>query len=211
LCSLWPARPAGNDEPNTDAVVDVLRDARKARRPRRHEWSLVVTEYGWASGGPPAQGKTYSEAEQAQLIRNSLLKMAELRKKLKIASAIYYTWHDLPRAVGQKDFWGLHTGLLRLTTLPSPPSTRSSKHRTTHGESVSLGQQCTGYGSLAGPRRHGLPDSESARRRPDPLLEAGRQDHPNNKRERDTREARAKPLELPGPLDQRHALDVVEM
>ena len=46
--------------------------------------------------------------------------MAEQRKKLKIASAIHYMWHDLPPATGQNDFWGLHTGLLRLDHSPKP-------------------------------------------------------------------------------------------
>ena len=101
-------------QPSTADVLEVLTDARKALDDNgATNWKLVVTEFGWATGGPPSEGKTVTESKQANLTRNSILKMAEQRKKLKIVSAISYMWHDLPPAVGQDDFWGLHTGLLR--------------------------------------------------------------------------------------------------
>jgi sugar phosphate isomerase/epimerase len=108
-------------EPSADAIMKDLRDARKALdKNGAKNWSLVITEFGWASGGPKAEGKTVSESKQADLVRNSLKKMAKERKKLKIKSAIYYTWHDLPPAPGQDDFWGLHTGLLRTNDTYKP-------------------------------------------------------------------------------------------
>lgn len=108
-------------EPSTADVLEVLTDARKALDDHdAKNWKLVITEFGWASAGPPAKGKTVTESKQANLTRNSVLEMAEQRKKLKISSAIYYTWHDLPPAVGQDDFWGLHTGLLRVDDSPKP-------------------------------------------------------------------------------------------
>ena len=108
-------------EPSTADVMEVLTDAREALDEYgATNWKLVITEFGWASAGPPSKGKTVTESKQADLTRNSILKMAERRKKLKIASAIYYTWHDLPPAVGQDDFWGLHTGLLRIDHSAKP-------------------------------------------------------------------------------------------
>jgi aryl-phospho-beta-D-glucosidase BglC (GH1 family) len=100
-------------EPRSDDVLRQLQDARKALdRHGAKNWSIVVTEYGWATGGPKSN-HTVNEAKQNSLIYNTLKKVAAKRKALKLRSMTYYTWRDLPPAPGQDDYWGLHTGLLR--------------------------------------------------------------------------------------------------
>jgi Cellulase (glycosyl hydrolase family 5) len=101
-------------EPKSDKVLKQLQDARKALyKNGAKSWKIVVTEYGWATGWPKSD-HTVNESQQNSLIYNSLKKVAAKRKALKLESMIYYTWHDLPpAAVGNEDFWGNHTGLLR--------------------------------------------------------------------------------------------------
>jgi polysaccharide biosynthesis protein PslG len=110
-------------ESSARATLDILREARRflnthgARR-----WRIYLTEYGWATAGPKSD-HTVSEAKQARLVKSTLMAVRRNRKELKIASTDYYTWHDLPPPVdygGGADYWGLHTGLLRIDDTPKP-------------------------------------------------------------------------------------------
>lgn len=108
-------------EATSSDIINVLEHARKGLdKEGAKSWKLVITEFGWATAGPKAKDRTVNEAKQGSLIKDSLVKMGQQRKKLKIASAIYYDWHDLPPAVGQADYWGLHTGVLRPDDSPKP-------------------------------------------------------------------------------------------
>jgi hypothetical protein len=108
-------------EPDSTELLNLVKDARKVIDDQgAKSWKLVITEFGWATAGPKAEGKTVNESKQATLVENSFTKMGKERKKLKIASAIYYAWHDLPPAVGQDDYWGLHTGILRPNDTAKP-------------------------------------------------------------------------------------------
>ena len=105
---------------------DVLAEIRKARDMLADldakKWKVYVTEFGWATGGPPGE-HTVNESKQGRLIKNTYVKLAEQRKKLKIASVDYYAWRDVPPPTdfgGGPDYWGLHTGLLRLDGTPKP-------------------------------------------------------------------------------------------
>jgi hypothetical protein len=105
---------------------DVLAEIRKARDLLADldakKWKVYVTEFGWATGGPPS-GHTVDESKQGRLVKNTYVKLVEQRKKLKIASVDYYAWRDVPPPTdfgGGPDYWGLHTGLLRLNGTPKP-------------------------------------------------------------------------------------------
>jgi hypothetical protein len=84
------------------------------------KWKLHVTEFGWATSGPPEKPHTTDEARQARLVKNTITKLAAERDKLKLKSLDYYQWRDVPVAPGDYDCWGLHTGLLRLDGSPKP-------------------------------------------------------------------------------------------
>ena len=87
-------------------------------------WKLHLTEFGWATGFPPGDHSVGNdEAKQARLIKSTYTKLGAQRKKLKIASVNYYAWRDLPPPTdfsGGPDYWGLHTGFLRLDGTPKP-------------------------------------------------------------------------------------------
>jgi hypothetical protein len=87
------------------------------------KWKLRVTEWGWATGGPHHKVHTVSESRQAKLVKNTLLKVGAARKELKLKSLDHYQWRDMPVPTdfgGGGDYWGLHTGLLRLNGTPKP-------------------------------------------------------------------------------------------
>ncbi|MBJ7332819.1 MAG: cellulase family glycosylhydrolase [Solirubrobacteraceae bacterium] len=108
-------------EPSTAAVMQLLQDTRDALDDQgATAMDIWVTEFGWSTGGPAAGGHTYDETTQAQLIKNSLTKMIEQRHELQLRSAVYYDWIDLPPAPGEDDYWGLHTGILRVDGSAKP-------------------------------------------------------------------------------------------
>ena len=86
------------------------------------KWKLLITEFGWATGFPPGDHSVGNdEAKQGRLIKNTFTKLGAKRKKFNIASVNYYAWRDLPPPTdvgGGPDYWGLHTGFLRLDGTP---------------------------------------------------------------------------------------------
>ena len=108
---------------SADDVLDEIRKARDLLADlNAKKWKVYVTEFGWATGGPPS-GHTVDESKQGRLIKSTYVKLAEQRKKLKIASVDYYAWRDAPPPTdfgGGPDYWGLHTGLLRVDGTPKP-------------------------------------------------------------------------------------------
>jgi hypothetical protein len=73
---------------------------------------IWITEFAWASGGPPSPF-TVGEARQAALVRAALTSFARRREDLGIRGAVYFNWRDSRPFAGGQDFFGLHTGLLR--------------------------------------------------------------------------------------------------
>lgn len=107
-------------EPHSQDMVDELYLARDALDDKgADEWSLYLTEWGWATGGPPSD-HTLTESKQATAISNALKYFGEDRKKLKLKSVQYYSWTDLPPPPGAEDSWGLNTGLLRENLTAKP-------------------------------------------------------------------------------------------
>jgi hypothetical protein len=72
---------------------------------------LWVSELGWADRGPRSRF-TVGERRQASLITGSFAEAARLQRRMRIRGVVYYGWRDLPVYPG-RNFWGLHTGLLK--------------------------------------------------------------------------------------------------
>jgi hypothetical protein len=110
-------------ESSAQDTLDILRQARRFLDGHGSKrWRIYLTEYGWATAGPKSD-HTVSEAKQARLVKRTLMAASRNRSKLKIASTDYYTWHDLPPPEdygGGRDYWGLHTGLIRINDTPKP-------------------------------------------------------------------------------------------
>jgi hypothetical protein len=71
-----------------------------------------VTEIGWASGGPRSPF-TVGERRQARLIEDMLVGLGRARKRLGLRGVVYFNWRDSSPFAGGREFFGLHTGLLR--------------------------------------------------------------------------------------------------
>ena len=95
-------------------VVGAVRLARKlARRHGDRRRRVWVTEIGWSSSGPRSPFKAGPRG-QAKRIRATLKALARRRKRLRVRGVVYYNWRDYPFNVARgRDFFGLHTGLLR--------------------------------------------------------------------------------------------------
>jgi hypothetical protein len=99
--------------PGSDLVrAQISRAVRELRRngdPAR----TLVTELGWATGGPSRRALVVGEAGQAALIRRTLTELARYRDRLRLDGVFYFNWRDVSSAPVSSDHWGLHTGLLR--------------------------------------------------------------------------------------------------
>jgi hypothetical protein len=106
--------------PGSDLVrAQITRAVRELRRngdPAR----TLVTELGWATGGPSRRALVVGEAGQGALIRRTLTELARYRDRLRLDGVFYFNWRDVSAAPVSSDYWGLHTGLLRQDGSPKP-------------------------------------------------------------------------------------------
>lgn len=100
-------------------VLDTVRLVRRVASTNGDDPAVWVTELGWATGGPQSSFLV-SEAEQARLLERTLLALARQRRALRIQGVVYFNWRDSTPYAGGRDFFGLHTGLLRLHGAPKP-------------------------------------------------------------------------------------------
>ena len=94
-------------------VLDTVRTVRRVAAESGDNPAVWVTELGWATGGPPSAFKV-SEPRQAELLEDTVLALARQRDRLRIRGVVYFNWRDSTPYAGGVDFFGLHTGLLRL-------------------------------------------------------------------------------------------------
>jgi Glycosyl hydrolase catalytic core len=80
---------------------------------------IWITEFGWASGGPPSPFTT-NEFGQAERVETALRGFIERREELGLRGAVYFAWRDAEVYEGGQDFFGLHTGLLDVDGRPKP-------------------------------------------------------------------------------------------
>jgi hypothetical protein len=89
---------------------------------RGHDRSakIWVTEFGWSDVGPASSFRAGS-AGQARQIRHTIPALVKRRGRLHLRGLVYFSWRDgAPYPPLFKDFWGLHTGLLRKNGSPKP-------------------------------------------------------------------------------------------
>ena len=106
-------------------VLDIVREVRAVAADAGDNPAIWVTELGWATGGPPS-AFLVSEARQAELLERTVLALARRRDELRIRGVVYFNWRDSLPYAGGRDFFGLHTGLLRLHG-QAKPALRSYK------------------------------------------------------------------------------------
>jgi hypothetical protein len=98
---------------DTAGVIAAIVQARRIMDRHGDRSPIWVTEVGWASGGPPSDF-TVGPAGQAQRVSATLLALDARRRALGLRGVVYFGLRDSPVYPGGHDFWGLHTGLLRL-------------------------------------------------------------------------------------------------
>jgi hypothetical protein len=74
--------------------------------------SLWVTELGWSDVGPGSAFRA-GKSGQGKRIGQALKSLKSNAATLKLRGFFYFAWKDGAVYKGGKDFWGLHTGLLR--------------------------------------------------------------------------------------------------
>jgi len=94
-------------------VLDTVRAVRAVASENGDNPAVWVTELGWATGGPRSDFRV-SEPRQAELLEETVLALARRRRDLHIRGVVYFNWRDSTPYAGGRDFFGLHTGLLRL-------------------------------------------------------------------------------------------------
>jgi hypothetical protein len=100
-------------------VLDTVRAVRTVAAENGDNPAVWVTELGWATGGPPSDFKV-SEPQQAELLEDTMRALARQRDRLRIRGVVYFNWRDSTPYAGGRDFFGLHTGLLRLDGRAKP-------------------------------------------------------------------------------------------
>ena len=119
-----PALNAIGVHPYSIDVKSVMKITRAARRTINSvggkKLAIWVTEIGWGAGGPKTPKRTVSYAKQGPLIAKAFRSLAAARGSLKLKGVVYYCWRDATVYKGGKDFWGLHTGLLKLNGAAKP-------------------------------------------------------------------------------------------
>jgi hypothetical protein len=100
-------------EPGSDLVVDEIGLGVRELRRAGDDARVLVTELGWASGGPATFAMVVGERGQAALVRRTLPLLWRLRDRLRLDGLVYYNGRDAPADSSVRDQWGLHTGLLR--------------------------------------------------------------------------------------------------
>ena len=81
--------------------------------------AIRVTEFGWSDAGPPDTFKL-GPTGQATQISAVIHDFGADASALDLKGFVYYDWRDARPYAGAPDFWGLHTGLLKLDGKPKP-------------------------------------------------------------------------------------------
>lgn len=103
---------------SADVVRKLARFRRILNSGHDHSARIWVTEFGWSDKGPASSFRAGS-AGQAKEIRRTIPALVKRRSSLGLRGFVYYAWRDgAPYAPAYKDFWGLHTGLVRRNGTP---------------------------------------------------------------------------------------------
>jgi hypothetical protein len=108
--------PYARDAPG---VLVAVRSARALAARFGHHPPIWLTEIGWATGGPPSVFRV-SERRQADLVLQTLELLVRERRRLGVRGVVYFNWKDSVPYAGGREFFGLHTGLLRIDRTAKP-------------------------------------------------------------------------------------------
>jgi hypothetical protein len=105
-------------------VPELMRNLRATRRALdrsgRRRTKIWITELGWSDVGPKSRFRA-GRRGPARLIQKAFRALDRERERLRLRGVVYHSWRDgRPYAPAFKDFWGLHTGLLRVNGRPKP-------------------------------------------------------------------------------------------
>jgi len=106
--------------PRSELVVAQINRAVRELRRNGDPARTLVSELGWATGGPSNRPLVVGEQGQASLIGRTITELARDRSRLRLDGVFYFNWRDVSAAPGSRDHWGLHTGLLREDGSPKP-------------------------------------------------------------------------------------------
>lgn len=96
-----------------DGVLAAIAGARRLLTGLGHpKTKLWVTEFGWATDGPSSPF-TVGPQLQGDNLRTVIAELGRRAPELGVRGAVYYNWRDARPYPGGRDFWGLHTGLVR--------------------------------------------------------------------------------------------------
>ncbi len=105
--------------PDVARLLGTVRGVRAFLDARGDHVPIWVTEFGWASGGPRS-AYTTSEPGQARRVGGAVRALIAARRELGLRGIVYYNWRDARPFPGGREFFGLHTGLLRLDGSAKP-------------------------------------------------------------------------------------------
>jgi hypothetical protein len=69
---------------------------------------------GWATGGRTSRrtaAYTTTPAGQASRLTKTFRALIRARKRLRVGMMVWFSWRDRLPLAGERDWWGLHTGL----------------------------------------------------------------------------------------------------
>ena len=101
-------------QPRVAQLVARLRAVRRVMDAHGDRAARIwATEFSWSDAGPAAAQLAGIDG-QGRLIAGAVKTLGRLRGSLRLRGMIYVFWRDLdPYPPAFKDFWSLHTGLLR--------------------------------------------------------------------------------------------------
>jgi hypothetical protein len=105
-------------------ALGVVRRARSImRRHGDRRKPVWVTEMGWATGGPVSRRTSAFKTTltgQASRVTKTMRAFAKARKRYRIGMVVWFSWRDRLPVGGERDWWGLHTGLFDVAGNPKP-------------------------------------------------------------------------------------------
>lgn len=108
----YAADPAG-----TARILDAARRIMLAAGDNRPLW---MTEFGWGTGGAP-HAFNVSPEDQAAKLRATYDQFIGCANRWNLERGIWFGKKDVaPSALGEADYWGMHTGLLNADGTPKP-------------------------------------------------------------------------------------------
>jgi hypothetical protein len=83
--------------------------------------SIWLTEFGWASDGPPSPYTARGGIDQRNRLIAFMHDIARYRGQLRLRGIMLWSWADTPSSeIGGADYWGIHAGLYTLSQKAKP-------------------------------------------------------------------------------------------